>query len=85
MLAAEHSPPDLNASLPDRLIKWDEAAAMVGYSKATLYAKIRAGEFPGPLRPFAAGSVRWSLLEVQAVITAAIAARERARSATPSD
>jgi prophage regulatory protein len=85
MLAAERSPTPLNALPPDRLIKWREVVALMGFSKTSLYAKIRAGEFPEPVRLGSAGSVRWSFLEVQRVISEAIAARERNRSAPRPD
>ena len=86
MLAAERSPTHpINPSSADRLIKWREVVGLTGYSKTSLYAKIRAGEFPEPLRLGSAGSVRWSFLEVQRVISEAIAARERNRSAPRPD
>lgn len=51
------------ASNPDRLIRLSEVIEMVGYCKAMIYRKVRAGTFPKPYKPGGASS-RWSLQEV---------------------
>lgn len=48
---------------PDRLIRLAEVIEIVGYCKAMIYRKIRAGTFPRPYKPGGASS-RWSLREV---------------------
>jgi prophage regulatory protein len=48
---------------PDRLIRLSEVIEIVGYCKAMIYRKIRAGTFPKPYKPGGASS-RWSLREV---------------------
>lgn len=47
----------------DRLIRITEVVEIVGYCKAMIYRKVRAGTFPAPYKPGGASS-RWSLLEV---------------------
>lgn len=51
------------ASDPDRLIRLAEVIEIVGYCKAMIYRKVRAGTFPKPYKPGGASS-RWSLQEV---------------------
>jgi prophage regulatory protein len=42
---------------PDRLLRLRDVAFLVGMSKATIYRKLKVGDFP---RPVSAGaSVRW--------------------------
>lgn len=51
---------------PDRLLRLRDVAFLVGLSKATIYRKLKAGEFP---RPVASGaSVRWKESEIGAWI-----------------
>lgn len=51
------------ASNADRLIRLSEVIEIVGYCKAMIYRKVRAGTFPKPYKPGGASS-RWSLQEV---------------------
>ena len=53
----------------DRLVRLREVAAMVGLSKATIYRKVRAGEFPAPVS-VGSQSVRWRESDLQAWIAA---------------
>jgi prophage regulatory protein len=51
------------ASEQDRLIRLTEVIEIVGYCKAMIYRKVRAGTFPKPYKPGGSSS-RWSLREV---------------------
>jgi predicted DNA-binding transcriptional regulator AlpA len=62
---------------PDRLIPLREAKALTGYGATSIYAKIKLGIFPKPVKPGAADSSRWVLGEIRQFIADAIAARDR--------
>jgi prophage regulatory protein len=47
---------------PDRLLRLRDVAYLVGMSKATIYRKIKVGEFPRPVSSGA--SVRWKESEI---------------------
>lgn len=55
----------LSDAMPDRLIARREVCAIVGLSPATVWRKVRAGEFP-PGRQVSDRSVRWSEAEIRA-------------------
>lgn len=51
--------------MEDRLLRLRDVAHLVGLSKATIYRRIRAGEFPPPVS--AGGhSVRWKASTIEA-------------------
>lgn len=52
---------------PDRLIRMRDVTYLVGMSKATIYRKLKIGEFP---RPVAMGgqAVRWRESDIAAYI-----------------
>lgn len=57
--------PPATSVTPDRLLPADEICARVGgIAKSTLYAWIRAGEFPAPI-PLTPGGTRVAFLESQ--------------------
>jgi len=69
----------------DRLIKLDEAKALTGYGTTSIYAKIKRGLFPAPVKPCAGDSSRWVLGEIRKFNADAIAARDHGcQSAVPS-
>ena len=49
----------------DRLIKLDEVKALTSYGATSIYAKIKLGTFPKPVKPCAADSSRWVLGEIR--------------------
>lgn len=58
---------------PARLLRRGDVLARVGFSKSTLYALMKAGEFPKP-RKLSANIVAWVESEVDAWIAARVAA-----------
>jgi predicted DNA-binding transcriptional regulator AlpA len=71
----------------DRLIRISEVEHLVGYGATSIYAKIKLGIFPAPVKPCARDSSRWVLGEIRKFNADAIAARdhERATIAPNSD
>jgi prophage regulatory protein len=57
----------------DALIRPQDACALIGYCRSTLYRKVKAGEFPQPVS--LGGRLRFSLHEVNDWIEARKAAR----------
>lgn len=53
---------------PDRLLRLRDVAYLVGLSKATIYRKLKLGDFPRPVTMGA--SVRWRESEIVAWIAA---------------
>lgn len=53
---------------PDRLLRLRDVAFLVGLSKATIYRKLKLGEFPRPVCMGA--SVRWRESDIVAWIAA---------------
>ena len=51
----------------DRLVRLQELQHTVGYSKASIYAKVKSGEFPLPIKLGGRASA-WLLSEVEAWI-----------------
>jgi predicted DNA-binding transcriptional regulator AlpA len=62
----------------DRLITRLEVTALTGYGSTSIYAKIKLGIFPKPVKPGMADSSRWVLGEIRKFNADAIAARDRA-------
>lgn len=58
-----------------RLLKRSQVAAMVGLERSAIYAKLRAHQFPQPIR-LGPKSVRWIEEEVRQWIENKAAARE---------
>lgn len=50
----------------DRLLKFSQVAERVGFGRTAIYARIKRGEFPRPVKEGAAS--RWRESEVQAWI-----------------
>jgi len=50
---------------PDSFISIERVTEISGFSRPTIYRKVRAGTFPAPYKPGGASS-RWSLAEVLA-------------------
>lgn len=53
---------------PDRLLRLRDVAYLVGLSKATIYRKLKLGDFPQPV--VSGASVRWKESAVTAWIEA---------------
>jgi predicted DNA-binding transcriptional regulator AlpA len=64
----------------DRLIRLSEVEHLVGYGATSIYAKIKIGVFPAPVKPSARDSSRWVLGEIRKFNAEAIAARDRKRA-----
>ena len=62
-----------HAHAHDRLIPIREAGKIVGLCKSTIYERIRAGEFPKPVK--LGKLTRFSLHEVEAYVAALLAGR----------
>ena len=56
-----------NKSLPDRLLNVAEVGQFVGLSRAGIYKRLKAGDFPAALQ-VSPGAVRWRQSEVLAWI-----------------
>jgi len=54
---------------PDRLIRIRDVAYLVGMSKATIYRKLKSGEFPQPVST-GGSSVRWKESDIMMWIEA---------------
>jgi prophage regulatory protein len=54
---------------PDRLIRIRDVAYLVGMSKATIYRKLKSGDFPSPVK-VGGPSVRWRESSIAAWIAA---------------
>jgi prophage regulatory protein len=59
----------------DRLIPLREVMALLGYGRTSVYALIKAGTFPSPVKTGIGDSSRWPLGEVRQFIAKAMAAR----------
>jgi predicted DNA-binding transcriptional regulator AlpA len=82
------SSPHRNPSIADageHLLPIRKVVDIVGFTRSTINKKIVAGVFPRPVKPNRGGSSRWLASEIQDYIKAAVAARDRAHSATHSD
>lgn len=64
--------PTAPAPAPDQLLRIDDVERLTGIRKSSLYAKIKTGGFPCPVR-ITARSVAWPSSRVQAWIQARIA------------
>lgn len=83
--ARRHRDTSLYGAGPDdRLIKLDEVKALTSYGATSIYAKIKLGIFPKPVKPGVADSSRWVLGEIRQFITDAITARDRGPLRSPS-
>ena len=51
----------------NQLLRVAEVAELVGLKRPTIYKRLKAGDFPVPLR-ISPGAVRWPLAEVEAWI-----------------
>lgn len=65
-----------NAQSSLRLIPLSQVIARVGYERTTIYALIKEGRFPRPVRAGKGRSSRWVLSEVEKHIADAIAGRD---------
>lgn len=54
---------------PDRLLRLRDVAFLVGLSKATIYRKLKLGDFPQPVST-GGPSVRWKESDITAWIAA---------------
>jgi predicted DNA-binding transcriptional regulator AlpA len=68
----------------DRLIKLHEVKALTSYGATSIYAKIKQGVFPAPVKPCAGDSSRWVLGEIRQFNAKAIEERDRNRTAAPN-
>lgn len=50
----------------ERFLRLPEVLSKVGISKATLYDKIKRGEFPGPIKLFGGPNVAWRQSDILA-------------------
>ena len=55
--------------VPDRLLRLRDVAYLVGMSKATIYRKLKAGEFPWPVST-GGSTVRWKESDISGWIAA---------------
>ena len=71
MLAEKRKNPllDLLPQAPDRFITIRQLGEMLGVSRATIHRFVAKGDFPKPLK-ISAGSVRWSLREIEGWLAA---------------
>jgi prophage regulatory protein len=69
----------------DRLIRLSEVEHLVGYGPTSIYAKIKVGVFPKPVKAGTADSSRWVLGEVRQFVATAIAARDRRERTAPPE
>jgi predicted DNA-binding transcriptional regulator AlpA len=69
----------------DKLVRLNEVMHLVGFGRTAIHMMIRRKVFPPPTKPGGAGSSRWPLGDIRKFNAAAVAARDRARSATPPD
>lgn len=53
----------------ERLLRIDDVCFMIGLGRSTIYAKVKAGDFPGPVQLHGA-SVAWRETELDAWIAA---------------
>ena len=65
-------------SKPRRFLRLKQVKALVGYSRTSIYEKIKAGEFPKPY-PLGARAVGWLADDIEAWIESRIKAREAAK------
>lgn len=49
----------------DRLLRLPQVLQTVGYGRSTLFALVRSGRFPQPLRLAGGGAIAWRESEVQ--------------------
>lgn len=70
--AAEPAPPQARA-YRERLLRIDDVCFFTGLGRSTVYAKVKAGDFPGPVQLHGA-CVAWRETEVDAWIAARPAA-----------
>ena len=52
------------ATITHRLLRVSEVAVLVGLKRPTIYKRLRAGDFPVPLK-ISPGAVRWPLSEIE--------------------
>ena len=65
-----------NSQAADRLLRVSEVAELTNLARATIYKRMRLGDFPIPLR-MSPGAVRW----VRSEVLAFISSRQRANGA----
>ena len=56
-----------NFQMPNRLLRVQDVAELVGLAKPTIYKRLAAGDFPRPIK-VSPGASRWPLGEVLAWI-----------------
>jgi predicted DNA-binding transcriptional regulator AlpA len=66
----------------DRLVPINEVKRLTGIGKSKLYASIRTGEFPAPVR--CGASSRWLLSEISQWIRQRVAARDALPGVLPA-
>jgi len=66
----------------EQLLSIRKVTEVTGYARSAITKNIAAGVFPPPVKPNRGKSSRWLASEIQSYIAAAVAARDRARSAT---
>ena len=62
-----------------KLLRLPAVLALTGFSRPTIWRRIKEGKFPKPVYPFGGRSSAWPEDEVLAVINAAIEARQAVR------
>ena len=68
-----------NGSVVYQLLDVRAVARLLGVHRATVWRKAAAGQLPPPIR--ICGLTRWSLAEIEAVITAKLAERDQGEAA----
>ena len=77
----QHSNPALELALPSEgLAKLPAVMNATGLSRSTLYARVKLGEFPAPVK-LGARSVAWSVIDIRSWIAGRIEAANDAQKA----
>lgn len=69
---------DIKKTEPRHFLRLKQVKAQVGYSRSSIYEKIKAGEFPKPY-PLGARAVGWLSDDIEAWVESRIQAREEGK------